>query len=195
MDAEHGAANVASDLWRQVWASTNWPEGVTWESKFPKSAGGSGIVGTLSSAAGMRSTHYNATLRGRRQAGHGLKMTSQSELPPNMGDPKDTGTPEAEATQKWNDYRKMFMNEIDKQITSGDEHLPWLLQSYELAKEIIAKRMIYPGTMLSMRAVIEDDDELQKVLPLDKRGKKYATVVQIMKDAMEKVMDRMYTKR
>jgi hypothetical protein len=146
------------------------PEGVTWETRNPFSAGRRGIRGTIRSWARNQAGHFASRLN-KRRTGVSTHQFSQ------MNDPENPVDPPARSDLselEWEDLKQAIINDLERQlqkeIASQGAHWQSRARNLRWALEIVKRQMSRPWEWRSMPEVIDEIPELKAKLT-DDQGK------------------------
>ena len=181
-DVLGGAQDANVQLWMKLLNPKLYePEGVTWESRNPFSAGRGGIRGTIRAWARNAAGHFAARIN-KRRTGVSTYQVSQIQDPEN---PFDSPARPTMHDLEWDDLKRAIINDLERQvqqeIESREAH--WQSRARKLlwAVEIVKRQMVLPWTWRSMPEVADEipglagglrgglPDQLKRIIDLSRR--------------------------
>jgi hypothetical protein len=162
-DVLDGAQDANMQLWMTLLNPKLYePEGVTWESRNPFSAGRNGIRGTIRAWARNKAGHFAARIN-KLRSGVTTRQISQVRDPDNLFDPPARSSEESE--MEWEDLKQAVINDLEtqlrKEIEAQGPHWQSRARNLRLAVEIVKRQMAIPWEWQSMPEVAADIPGLQ----------------------------------
>jgi hypothetical protein len=160
-DVLDGAQEANVVLWRTLLDPRLYePEGVTWETKNPHSAGRSGLRGSIRSWGRHAAAHYSTRLHKRR-----ARVTTHQAS--QIVDPRQTFDPPARTQMsdfEWYDLKRAIVNDLETQLNKEVEgqgpHWQSRARNLRWAIEVVRRQMAVPWEWRSMPDAAAEMPEL-----------------------------------
>jgi hypothetical protein len=156
-DAVDGAQDANVQLWMTLLNPKLYePEGVTWESRNPFSAGRNGIRGTIRSWARNKAGHFAARLN-KLRSGVTTRQISQIHDPDSPFEPPARP---AMSDLEWEDLKQAIIHDLEtqlrKEIEAQGPHWRSRVRNLRWAVEIVKRQMAIPWTWRSMPEIADE---------------------------------------
>jgi hypothetical protein len=156
-DVLDGAQEANVQLWMTLLNPKLYePEGVTWESRNPFSAGRNGIRGTIRAWARNRAGHFAARLN-KLRSGVTTRQISQIQDPDSPFEPPARP---AMSDLEWEDLKQAIIHDLEKllrkEIEAQGPHWRSRVRNLRWAVEIVKRQMAIPWTWRSMPEIADE---------------------------------------